>query len=79
MHAKRKSDESIVPATSTNNDAPEASAESIEERDSTKRNAVQSARSRTQSRRKHRSRGLHGVREAAHKDRSLNDFTPDSR
>jgi len=71
MHAKRKSDESIVPATSTNNDAPEASAESIEERDSTKRNAVQSARSRTQSRRKHRSRGLHGVREAARKDRSL--------
>jgi len=71
MNAKRKSDESVVPATSANNDATEASAESIEERDSTKRNVVQSARSRIPSRTKHRSRGLQGVREAARKDRSL--------
>lgn len=71
MNAKRKSDESVVPATSANNDATEASAELIEERDSTKRNVEQSARSRTPSRTKHRSRGLQGVREAARKDRSL--------
>ena len=71
MNAKRKSDESVVPATSANNDATEASAESIEERDSTKRNVVQLARSRISSRTKHRSRGLQGVREAARKDRSL--------
>ncbi len=37
MNANRKSDESVVPATSANNDAAEASAESIEERDSAKR------------------------------------------
>ena len=37
MNADRKSDEFIVPATSANNDAAEASAESIEERGSTKR------------------------------------------
>ena len=71
MNAKRKSDESVVPTTSANNDATEASAEPIEERDSTKRNAVQTARSRTPSRKTHRSRGLEGVREAARKDRTL--------
>ncbi len=41
MNADRNSDESVVPATSANNDAAEASAESIEERDSAKRNAEQ--------------------------------------
>jgi group II intron reverse transcriptase/maturase len=71
MNAERNSDESIVPATSTNNDATEASAESIEERDSTKRNDVPSDLSRTPSRTKRKSRGLHGVREAARKDSQL--------
>lgn len=71
MNANRKSDESVVPATSANNDAAEASAESIEERDSAKRNAEQEALDRTQSRTKPKSRGLHGVREAARKDSTL--------
>lgn len=71
MNANRKSDESVVPATSANNDAAEASAESAEERDSAKRNAEQEALDRTQSRTKPKSRGLHGVREAARKDSTL--------
>ena len=71
MNANRKSDESVVPATSANNDAAEASAESIEERDSAKRNAEQAALPRTPSRIKRKSRGLHGVREAARKDSTL--------
>ena len=81
MHADRKSDESVVPATSANNDAAEAPAESIEERDSTKRNAEQIALLRTQSRLRRKSCGLHGVREAARRDSTLktSDFAPDSR
>jgi group II intron reverse transcriptase/maturase len=71
MNADRKSDEPIVPATSANKDATEASAESIEGRGSTERNAKQDALCRTQDRTKHRSRGLHGVREAARKDSQL--------
>lgn len=71
MNAHRKSDESVVPATSANNDAAEASAESAEERDSTKRNAVQAALPRTPSRNNSKSRGLHGVREAARRDSTL--------
>ncbi len=71
MNANRKSDESIVPATSANNDVAEASAESIEERDSAKRNAQQPALPRTPSRNDGKSRGLHGVREAARKDSML--------
>ncbi|UCC32316.1 MAG: group II intron reverse transcriptase/maturase, partial [Phycisphaerales bacterium] len=71
MNANRKSDESVVPATSANNDAAEASAESTEERDSAKRNAPQPALSRTPGRTHGKSRGLHGVREAARKDRVL--------
>jgi RNA-directed DNA polymerase len=71
MHANRKSDESVVPATSANKDAAEASAESIEERDSTKRNAEQAASHRTPGRTKCESRGLLGVREAARKDSTL--------
>ncbi len=73
MNANRNSDESVVPATSANNDAAEASAESIEERDSAKRNAQQPALSRTPCRTHGKSRGLHGVREAP------NDFAFDSR
>jgi len=71
MNANRKSDGSIVPATSVNNGAAEASAESTEERDPTKRNAKQPALPRTPSRTKRKSRGLHGVREAARKDGTL--------
>ena len=71
MNAHRKSDESVVPATSANNGAAEASAESIEERDSAKRNASQTALPRTPSRNQSKSRGLHGVREAARKGRTL--------
>ena len=71
MNAGRKSDESVVPATSANNDATEASAESIEERDSAKRNALQPTLSRTPSRTPGKSRGLQGVREAARKDSTL--------
>jgi len=66
-----KSDESVVPATSTNNDASEASAESTEERDSIKRNAKQTDASRTPSREHDVLFGLHGVREAARKDSKL--------
>jgi group II intron reverse transcriptase/maturase len=71
MNTSRNSDESIVPAKSANNDAAEASAESAEERDSTKRNDVQAALPRTQGRTKRKSRGLHGVREAARQDSRL--------
>ena len=70
MHATGESDESVLPTTPTNNDATEASAESVEERDSVNRNAVQPAPPRTPSRVKRGSRGLHGVREAS-------DFTLD--
>ncbi len=71
MNADRKSDGSIIPATSTNNGAADASAESAEERDPAKRNAEQSALHRTQSRNKRESCGLLGVREAARKDSTL--------
>jgi group II intron reverse transcriptase/maturase len=71
MHAEGKSDESVVPTTTANNDAAEASAEPDEGRDSAKRNAEQTALCRTPSRIKRRSRGLHGVREAARKDGAL--------
>jgi len=71
MNAGGKSDESIVPAKQTNKDRTERSAESVEESDSTKRNANQTALPRTPSRIKRKSRGLHGVREAARKDSKL--------
>ncbi len=71
MHANRKSDGSIVPATSANNGAAEAPAESAEERDSAKRNAKQTVLPRTPSRTKRKSRGLHGVREAARENGTL--------
>ena len=67
----RLADESVVPATSANKDAAEASAESIEERDSAKRNDVQADLLRTPSRIERKSSGLHGVREAARKDSKL--------
>jgi group II intron reverse transcriptase/maturase len=71
MNAKRKSDESVVPTTPANNGAAEAPAEPAEERDSAKRNAEQTVLPRTPSRTKRKSRGLHGVREAARKDSTL--------
>jgi len=71
MNANRKSDESVVPATPANNGAAEAPAESVEGRDSAKRNAEQAALRGTQGRTKRKSRGLHGVREAARKDSTL--------
>lgn len=43
MNTNRKSDEFVAPVTSANNVAPEASAESIEERDKTKQIAPQAA------------------------------------
>jgi len=71
MNANRKSDESDVPATSANKGAAEVPAESAEGRDSAKRNAEQAALRRTPGRSKRKSRGLHGVREAARKDSTL--------
>ena len=71
MNANRKSDESVVPATPANNGAAEAPAESVEERDSAKRNAEQAVSRRTPGRTKRESRGLYGVREAARKDSTL--------
>ncbi len=71
MNANRKSDEFVLPATSANNGAAEAPAESAEERNSAKRNAAQAALHRTPGRTKCKSRGLHGVRDAARKDGTL--------
>jgi group II intron reverse transcriptase/maturase len=71
MDAPGKSDESVVPANSANNAAPEVAAESREGRGSAKRNATQTDAGRTPSRIKPVSLGLLGVREAARKDRTL--------
>ena len=66
-----KSDGSIVPTTTANNGAAEALTESDEGRDPAKRNAAQAALLRTPSRTKRKSRGLHGLREAARKGSTL--------
>ena len=71
MNSNRKSDESVIPATPTNNGAADAPAEPVEERDSAKRNALRDALHRTPGRINRKSRGLHGVREAARKDSTL--------
>lgn len=71
VNAGGKSDGSIVPTTTANNGAAEAPAESNEERDPAQRNAQQAALPRTPGRIKCKSRGLHGVREAARKDSTL--------
>jgi group II intron reverse transcriptase/maturase len=71
MNTNRKSDEPVLPSTSMNNGDAESPAESSEERGSAKRNAKQAALSRTPGRTKRKSRGLHGVREAARKDSTL--------
>lgn len=70
-YAGEKSDGVVVPAKSANNDATEASAESMEERTPAERNAEQADSDRTPSRSKRESHGLPGVREAARKDRTL--------
>ena len=64
MNADRESDGSIVPAKPTNKSAAEAPAESVEERDPTKRNAPQANPPRTQRRANDGSSGLERVREA---------------
>lgn len=71
MHANRKSDGSVTPAKSANKDAPEASAEWMEERHPAERNTMQPAPPRIQSRDKAESSGLDRVREAARKDGDL--------
>lgn len=71
MNTHRKSDESVVPAKLANNGVTEAPAESVEGRDSAKRNADQAAPRRTQSRDQGGLSGLDGVREAARKDSQL--------
>lgn len=71
MNADRKSDGDVVPPNQTNNAGAEPAAESAEERSPAKRNTKQTDRARTSSRNKRRSRGLHGVREAARNNREL--------
>lgn len=68
MNAERNSDESIVPSMPANNEAVEASAESVEGRDSAKRNTDQLASARTQSRDRPSISRLDSVREAARRD-----------
>ena len=65
MNADRKSDGSIVPSTRTNKVEAEPTAESVEGRDAAEMNTLQIDRPRTSSRKKRRSLGLPGVREAA--------------
>ena len=71
MNADGKSDGSLLPAKLANNDGAEPSAELAQERDSAEGNDGQPALHRTQNRTKRKSRGLHGVREAARKDSML--------
>jgi group II intron reverse transcriptase/maturase len=70
MHAVGESDSPIVPKKPVNNDGVPPSAESVEGRGLTKENAEPSLLDRTQ-RRKPRSRGLFGVREAAQRDKKM--------
>ena len=65
MNAVGKSDESVVPPTQVNNAGTEPAAESVEGRDSAKRNAEQADLHRSQKRNKRRSLGLAGVRMTA--------------
>ena len=71
MNADGKSDESVVPTTSANNDATDASAESNQGRLSAAKNTVPSNLARAPSRTKRRLSGLHGVRQAARQSRDL--------
>ena len=65
MNVERHSDESIVPSTRANKVGARPTAESVEERVSAKRNALQPNRDRAPKRIKRRSLGLAGVRETA--------------
>jgi RNA-directed DNA polymerase len=67
----RRPNKSIVPSTSADNEAAEASAESSEGRDFARRNAEQADTLRTQGWENSMSFGLHGVREATRKDSQL--------
>ena len=71
MDADGQSDGSVVPTNPANKGGTEPPAESAEVRLSAKRNTNQSNLARTPSRKKRRSRGLFGVREAARKSRDL--------
>lgn len=71
MNARRKSDGRVVPVTSANNDGPEPSAESIEERRPARRNIGRPNLDRTSKPEHRRSRGLFGVRETAKHRRDL--------
>jgi RNA-directed DNA polymerase len=77
MHVAEKSDDLVVPKKQANKVGPPPTAESVEERRSTKENVGQSPLDRTQSRNSDgkpsvsRSRGLSGIREAAQKDGKL--------
>ena len=71
MNAGGKSDDSIVPMSPANNGDAESSAESAEERESARRNTDQSNLDRTPSRKRRRSNGLLGVRDAARTNREL--------
>jgi group II intron reverse transcriptase/maturase len=65
MNADGKSDEFVIPSTQVNNAGTEPGAESVEERDSAKRNAERADLHRTPRRNKRRSLGLSGVRMTA--------------
>lgn len=65
MNADGKSDEFVVPSTQANKAGPEPAAESVEGRNSAKRNAGTSSPDRAQKRNNRGSHGLAGVREAA--------------
>jgi len=64
-NADGKTDGSVVPSTQVNNAGTEPAAESVEERDSAKRNAAPSDLDRPPKRNKRRSLGLAGVRMTA--------------
>ena len=71
MNASGKSDGRIVPENPANNGGTEPPAEPAEERRPARRNIDQSNLGRTQSRKRRRSSGLLGVREAAQQSRDL--------
>ncbi len=71
MNADGNSDESVVPTNPANKGGTETPAESAEGRLSANRNTEPSNLARTSSRKKRRSRGLLGVRDAAFKSRDL--------
>ena len=72
MNAGGKSDGSVLPSNPANKGGTEPPEESAEGRLSANRNTKPSNLARTPSRKKRRSRGLLGVRDAACKSRDLN-------